>query len=75
MNASASTTGACNLDVQWAFLKIMANLKSDSSKPFLTQKETFLAAIFFFLLEKHLFFWPAYSLCRQLAIMTGFWNR
>lgn len=41
-------------------------------KPFLTQKETFLAAIFFFLLEKQHFLFPRYSLRRQLAIMTGF---
>ena len=55
--------------------KITVNLNSDCSEPFLTQKEMFLTAVFFLLLEKHLFFWPAYSLCRQLAIMTGVWNR
>ena len=69
-------SGVDSLDVQGVlFLKITVNLNSDCSEPFLTQKEMFLTAVFFLLLEKHLFFWPAYSLCRQLAIMTGFWNR
>lgn len=45
--------------------------KSYCVQPFLTQKEIFLVAIFFFFLEKH-FFLSAYSLRRQLAIMTGF---
>ena len=67
--------GVDNLDVQWVSLKITANLSSDCSRPFLTQKEMFRTAVFFLLLEKHRFFWPAYSLWRQLAIMTGFWNR
>lgn len=75
MNERFSKHKVTVTDVRRVFLKIMVNLKSDPSKPFLTQKEIFLAAIFFFLFEKQLFFWPAYSLCRQLAITTGFWNR
>lgn len=41
-------------------------------QPFLTQKETFLVATFFFFLAKQFFFLPTYSFRRQLAMMTGF---
>lgn len=49
-----------------------ATLLNGGCQPFLTQKEMFLVAIFFFVLEKHLFVLPVYSFRRQLAMMTGF---
>lgn len=47
---------------------------SDWFPPFFTQEETFLVATFFFPLAKQFFFLPAYSFCRQLATMAGFWK-
>lgn len=43
-------------------------------QPLRTQKEMFLVAIFFLPLRMKHFFFPLYSLRRQLAMMTGFCN-